>query len=157
MGVFTERQEGLVKSSYEELVQNITHYSIRFFTLILEISPATKDMFSFLRDYDEIPQNNTKLQFHAVKVFEMTCETAIRLREKRAIVADTTLKYLSCIHINKGVIDSHFEVVKEALLKTIKEAVGDKWSEELRNSWEVAYDELAAAIKNAMREGSSST
>jgi len=40
-------------------------------------------------------------------------------------------------------------VVKEALLKTIKEAVGDKWSDELSSAWEVAYDELAAAIKKA--------
>lgn len=47
-------------------------------------------------------------------------------------------------------------MVKEALLKTIKEAVGDKWSEELSNAWEVAYDELAAAIKKAMRESPSS-
>jgi len=41
------------------------------------------------------------------------------------------------------------KVVKEALLKTIKAAVGDKWSDELSRAWEVAYDELAAAIKKA--------
>lgn len=43
-------------------------------------------------------------------------------------------------------------MVKEALLKTIKEAVGDKWSEEMSNAWEVAYDELAIAIKKEMSE-----
>lgn len=41
-------------------------------------------------------------------------------------------------------------MVKEALLKTIKEVVGDKWSDELSNAWEVAYDGLATAIKKAM-------
>lgn len=41
------------------------------------------------------------------------------------------------------------KVVKEALLKTIKEAVGGNWSDELSSAWEVAYDELAAAIKKA--------
>jgi hemoglobin-like flavoprotein len=40
--------------------------------------------------------------------------------------------------------------VKEALLKTIKEAVGDKWSEELSVAWETAYDELAVAIIKEM-------
>ena len=44
------------------------------------------------------------------------------------------------------------QVVKEALLKTIKEAVGDKWSDELSSAWEVAYDELAAAIKKAFQD-----
>ena len=43
-------------------------------------------------------------------------------------------------------------MVKEALLKTIKEAVGDKWSEELSTAWEVAYDALAPTIMNAMRQ-----
>ncbi|KAK7356579.1 hypothetical protein VNO80_15854 [Phaseolus coccineus] len=45
---------------------------------------------------------------------------------------------------------SMLEVVKEALLKTIKEAVGNKRNEELSNAWEIAYDEIAAAIKKAM-------
>ena len=38
---------------------------------ILEIAPAAKDMFSFLRDTDEVPHNNPKLKAHAVKVFKM--------------------------------------------------------------------------------------
>jgi len=42
------------------------------------------------------------------------------------------------------------QVVKEALLKTIKESSGDKWSDELSTAWEVAYDALATAIKKAM-------
>ena len=40
---------------------------------ILEIAPAAKDMFSFLRDTDEVPHNNPKLKAHAVKVFKMVC------------------------------------------------------------------------------------
>lgn len=40
-------------------------------------------------------------------------------------------------------------MVKEALVKTLKEAVGAKWSDELSGAVEVAYDELAAAIKKA--------
>ncbi|KAG8390553.1 hypothetical protein BUALT_Bualt01G0095400 [Buddleja alternifolia] len=70
-------------------------------------------MFSFLKDTDEIPQNNPKLKAHAVKVFKM--------------------------------------VVKEALLRTVKEAMGTKWSEEMNGAWEEAYDQLATAIKDEMR------
>jgi len=43
-----------------------------------------------------------------------------------------------------------FQVVKEALLKTIKEVAGNKWSKELSTAWEVAYDGLATSIKKAM-------
>ncbi|KAH6806392.1 hemoglobin 2 [Perilla frutescens var. frutescens] len=80
---------------------------------ILEIAPAAKNMFSFLKDSDEIPQNNPKLKAHAVKVFKM--------------------------------------VVKEALLRTVKEALGEKCSEETSDAWAEAYDQLATAIKNEMK------
>ncbi|KAL1542351.1 Non-symbiotic hemoglobin 2, variant 2 [Salvia divinorum] len=114
-------------------------------------------MFSFLKDTDEIPQNNPKLKAHAVKVFKMTCESAIQLHEKgEVVVADTTLKWLGSIHLQKGVIDPHFEVVKEALLRTVKEAMGEKCSEETSDAWADAYDHLATAIKNEMKAVASS-
>ncbi|KAL0452048.1 UNVERIFIED_CONTAM: Non-symbiotic hemoglobin 2 [Sesamum latifolium] len=111
-GMMSEKQEALVKESWEVMKHNIPHLSLRFFTLILEIAPAVKNMFSFLRDTDEIPQNNPKLKAHAVKGFKM--------------------------------------VVKEALLRTVKEATGEKWSEEMNGAWAEAYDQLATAIKNEM-------
>ncbi|KAK6137883.1 hypothetical protein DH2020_028373 [Rehmannia glutinosa] len=121
-------------------------------------APAAKNMFSFLKDTDEIPQNNPKLKAHAVKVFKMTCESAIQLHEKgEVVVADTTLKWLGSVHLQNGVIDPHFEVVKEALLRTVKEAIGEKWSEEINGAWEEAYDQLATAIKNEMKPESLQT
>ncbi|KAF8046325.1 hypothetical protein N665_3849s0003, partial [Sinapis alba] len=69
--VFTEKQEALVKESWEILKQDIPKYSLHFFSQILEIAPAAKNMFSFLRDTDEVPHNNPKLKAHAVKVFKM--------------------------------------------------------------------------------------
>ncbi|PIA43562.1 hypothetical protein AQUCO_01900153v1 [Aquilegia coerulea] len=151
--VFTEQQEALVKESWEIMKQNIPELSLQFFTTILEIAPAAKGLFSFLKDTDEVPQNNPKLKAHAVKVFKMTCEAAVQLREKGAVdLPESTLKYLGAVHVKKGVIDPHFEVVKEALLRTIKDGVGEKWSEELCGAWSEAYDQLATAIKTEMKE-----
>ena len=42
--------------------------------------------------------------------------------------------------------------MKEALLRTIKGGVGEKWSEETGSAWNEAYDQLAAAIKAEMKE-----
>ncbi|KAL7109262.1 hypothetical protein ACP275_06G165000 [Erythranthe tilingii] len=152
MGSFSEKQEALVKESWELIKHNIPELSLRFFTLILEIAPAAKNMFSFLKDTDEIPHNNPKLKAHAVKVFKMTCESAIQLHEKgEVVVGETTLKWLGSIHLQKGVIDPHFEVVKEALLRTVQEGTGEKWSEEMNGAWAEAYDHLATAIKNEMK------
>ncbi|KAK9265900.1 hypothetical protein L1049_012453 [Liquidambar formosana] len=66
---FTEKEEPLVKESWEVLKQYIPQQSVHFFTLILEIAPGAKSMFSYLKDSDEIPQNNPKLKAHAVKKY----------------------------------------------------------------------------------------
>lgn len=41
--------------------------------------------------------------------------------------------------------------MKDALLRTIKEAMGDKWSEEMNGAWAQAYDLLAIAIQDEMK------
>lgn len=43
-------------------------------------------------------------------------------------------------------------MVKEALLRTVKEALGEKWSNEMGCAWGEAYNQLAAAIKAEMKE-----
>ena len=44
-------------------------------------------------------------------------------------------------------------MVKEALLRTIKEAIGEeKWSDEMKCAWSEGYDQLAAAMKAEMKE-----
>ncbi|XP_010267328.1 PREDICTED: non-symbiotic hemoglobin 2-like [Nelumbo nucifera] len=153
MSLFTEKQETLVKESWETMKQNTPSAYVSSPPKILEIAPAAKNMFSFLKDSNELPQNNPRLKAHAVKVFKMTCESAVQLREKgEVVVAENTLKNLGSVHLSKGVIDAHFEVVKEALLTTIEEAVGEKWSEEMAGAWGEAFDQLAAAIKAEMKE-----
>nr|QAX32749.1 leghemoglobin [Galega orientalis] len=145
---FSQGQEALVNSSWEAYKQNLPHYSVLFYTFILEKAPAAKGMFSFLKDSNEVPQGNPSLNAHAEKVFGMVRDAAVQLRANGVVVlGDATL---GAVHNQKGVVDPHFLVVKEALLKTIKEVVGDKWSDELSVAWETAYDGLAVAIKKAM-------
>ncbi|PWA78663.1 non-symbiotic hemoglobin 2 [Artemisia annua] len=149
--VFSEKQEELVKQSWELMKEDIADLSIYFFTQTLEIAPRAKALFSFLKDADEIPKNNPKLKAHAIKVFKMTCEAAIQLREKgEVVVSGSTLKYLGSVHVKKGVSAPHFEVVKEALLRTVEKGAGEKWCEEMKGAWSEAYDQLSAAIQAEM-------
>ncbi|GAU42441.1 hypothetical protein TSUD_247830 [Trifolium subterraneum] len=143
---FTDKQEALVNSSFELFKQNPGN-SVLFYTIILEKAPAAKGMFSFLKDSAGV-QDSPKLQAHAGKVFGMVRDSAAQLQTTgKVVLGDDTL---GAVHIQKGVVDPHFVVVKEALLKTIKEVSGGNWSEELNNAWEVAYDGLATAIKASM-------
>ncbi|KAK3147931.1 hypothetical protein QOZ80_3BG0288540 [Eleusine coracana subsp. coracana] len=150
---FSEEQEALVLKSWAIMKKDSANHALRFFLKIFEIAPSAKQMFSFLRDSNVPLEKNPKLKTHAMSVFLMTCEAAAQLRKAGKItVRETTLKRLGASHLKYGVADAHFEVVRFALLETIKEAVpADMWSPEMNNAWAEAYNQLFAAIKMEMK------
>ncbi|KAJ1410431.1 Leghemeoglobin, iron-binding site [Sesbania bispinosa] len=152
---FTEEQEALVVKSWNAMKKNSAELSLKFFAKILEIAPAAKQLFSFLRDSDVPLEQNPKLKPHAMSVFLMTCESAVQLRKAgKVTVRESNLKKLGATHYKYGVVAEHFEVTKFALLETIKEAVPEMWSPAMKNAWGEAYDQLVGAIKSEMKPSS---
>ncbi|KAM7479255.1 hypothetical protein LguiA_027474 [Lonicera macranthoides] len=149
---FTEEHEALVVKSWNSMKKNSGELGLKFFLKIFEIAPSAKKLFTFLKDSDIPAEQNPKLKPHAVTVFVMTCESAVQLRKAgKVVVKESTLKELGATHFKYGVVDEHYEVTKFALLETIKEAVPEMWSAEMREAWAEAYDHLAAAIKLHMK------
>ncbi|BAT94590.1 hypothetical protein LR48_Vigan588s002400 [Vigna angularis] len=144
MVAFSDKQEALVNGAWEAFKADIPKYSVVFYTSILEKAPAAKNLFSFLAN--GVDPSNPKLTGHAEKLFGLVRDSAAQLKANGAVVANAAL---GAVHSQKAVTDAQFLVVKEAFVKTLKEAVGAKWSDELSGAVEVAYDELAAAIKKA--------
>ncbi|ONK74597.1 uncharacterized protein A4U43_C03F8130 [Asparagus officinalis] len=153
---FSEEQEVLVVKSWNAMKKDAAALSMKFFLRVFEIAPSAANLFSFLREDSNVPlENNPKLKKHAMTVFVMTCESAAQLRKAGTVtVRDTTLKKLGASHNKSGVVDEHFEVVRFALLDTIKEAVPEMWGPEMNNAWTLAYDQLAGAIKQEMKPSS---
>ncbi|TXG64474.1 hypothetical protein EZV62_011468 [Acer yangbiense] len=129
---FTEEQEALVVKSWSVMKSNAGELGLKFFFKIFEIAPSAQKLFSFLRDSNVPLEQNPKLKPHAMSVFLMTCESAVQLRKSGKVT-----------------------VAKFALLETIKEAVGEMWSAEMKNAWGEAYDHLVAAIKSQMKPAES--
>ncbi|MDL1354037.1 globin domain-containing protein, partial [Yersinia pestis] len=135
MSSFTEEQEALVLKSWDSMKKNAGEWGLKLFLKIFEIAPSAKKLFSFLKDSNVPLEQNAKLKPHAKSVFVMTCEAAVQLRKAgKVVVRDSTLKKLGAAHFKYGVADEHFEVTKFALLETIKEAVPDMWSVDMKNA-----------------------
>ncbi|XP_014491731.1 non-symbiotic hemoglobin 1 [Vigna radiata var. radiata] len=153
---FTEEQEALVVKSWNVMKKNSGELGLKFFLKIFEIAPSAQKLFSFLRDSTVPLEQNPKLKPHATSVFVMTCDSAVQLRKAgKVTVRESTLKKLGATHFRTGVANEHFEVTKFALLETIKEAVPEMWSPEMKNAWAEAYDQLVDAIKSEMKPPSS--
>ncbi|XP_024955190.2 hemoglobin-2-like [Citrus sinensis] len=152
---FTEEQEALVVKSWNVMKKNAGELGLKFFLRIFEIAPSAQKLFSFLRDSNVPLEQNQKLKPHAMSVFVMTCESAVQLRKAgKVTVRESTLKKLGAVHFKYGVVNEHFEVTKFSLLETIKEAVPEMWSPEMKSAWSEAYDQLVAAIKSEMKPSS---
>lgn len=153
---FSEEQEALVVKSWSAMKKNSSELGLKMFLRIFEIAPSAANLFSFLRDSNVPHAKNPKLKQHAMAVFVMTCESAAQLRKAGTVtMRETTVKKLGASHLNHGVVNEHFEVLRFALLDTIKDAVPEMWSPEMKNAWTVAYDQLVAAIKQEMKPSSS--
>ncbi|KAJ4800822.1 Non-symbiotic hemoglobin [Rhynchospora pubera] len=150
--VITAKQEALVVNSWNEMKDDAPTFALKFFLRLFEIIPSAAKRFAFLRDSTLPLEKNPKLKAHAMGVFVMTCEAATQLRKtgKVDVGANTSVQHLASVHFKAGIADVHFEVLKFALLETIKEAVPYLWSEELKEAWSESYDHLVLAIKNEM-------
>ncbi|KAJ3697601.1 hypothetical protein LUZ61_001306 [Rhynchospora tenuis] len=149
---YTKEEESLVVESWDIIKQDAANLGLKFFMRIFEIAPSSSGLFSFLRNSDVPIAQNPKLKRHAMTVFSMTCDSAVQLqRIGKVIVRDTTVRKLGATHLKAGVSNEHFEVMKYALLETIKEAVPHMWSDNMREAWGKAYDKLVAAIKIEMK------
>nr|CAD1841397.1 unnamed protein product [Ananas comosus var. bracteatus] len=166
---FSEEQEALVVNSWNVMKKDAASISLKFFLKIFEIAPSARQLFSFLRDSDVPLDKNPKLKampcpfsswlllyvddrIELLYYGPLTCESAVQLRKSGEVtVRETTLKKLGSTHSKAGVADEHFEVVRFALLETIKEAVPDMWTEEMKKAWEEAFDQVAEAIKEEMK------
>ncbi|ONK64883.1 uncharacterized protein A4U43_C07F31000 [Asparagus officinalis] len=152
---FSEEQEALVVESWKVMKKDAASLGLKLFLRVFEIAPSTAKLFPFLRDSNVPLEKNPKLKQHAMYVFIMTCDSAAQLRKEGEVtVKDTTLKKLGASHSKYGVLNEHFEVLRFALLDTIKDAVPDMWGPEMKSAWTEAYNQLVAAIKQEMRRSS---
>lgn len=70
-------------------------------------------------------------------------------RSKKIKIADD---HADTQNIHKTIYEyGLLQVTRYALLETIKGAVPEMWSEEMKNAWAEAYDQLVAAIKTEMK------
>lgn len=58
-----------------------------------------------------------------------------------------TLEQLGARHVGYGVRDEHYAVVGAALLSTLEDALGDGFTEAVREAWATTYGTLAGAMQ----------
>ena len=136
MGTMIPARRQLVSASWKSLAPNGPAVGAIFYRRLFEIDPNLRSMFSAVTMDDQIHKLVTMLDLviHWLDLPERLVPVLKKLGEQ---------------HATYGVKDEHYEKVGAALLGTLEEGLGDKFTPELRGAWTEAF----LLISSLMRRG----
>lgn len=135
-------QKILVKETWQNVAPMADAAARLFYDRLFEIDPTTRPLF----DAVNLAEQRRKL------IQALT--TVVRgLDHPEAIVP--TLADLGRRHARYGVTDGHYETVGAALLWTLEQGLGSRWTPEVKAAWSGAYALLAGVMRAAASEPAS--
>lgn len=113
-----------------------------FYQRVFSQAPAALEMFSF-KDNDNMYESES-FKRHARGVVMTVGRAVAGLRDLDTIAP--SLVALGAGHNKYGVKPEHYPIIGEALLNTIEQGVGEKFTPAVRKAWETTYGIIADAM-----------
>mmetsp|Transcript_139084 Transcript_139084/g.242001 ORF Transcript_139084/g.242001 Transcript_139084/m.242001 type:complete len:177 (+) Transcript_139084:95-625(+) len=118
---------------------------VLLFKNIFEIAPEALQLFSFRNEKDLY--ESPALIKHATKVV-LTVDTAVKmLRQLEALVP--VLEGLALKHVGYGVLPPHYDVVGQALIKTLGAGLGAGFTKQVERAWLKVWKLIASTMIGA--------
>eukprot|EP00440_Ansanella_granifera_P026274 gb/GFBE01028535.1/.p1 GENE.gb/GFBE01028535.1/~~gb/GFBE01028535.1/.p1 ORF type:complete len:175 (+),score=49.02 gb/GFBE01028535.1/:1-525(+) len=114
------------------------------FMNIFKIAPGAVDLFPFAKCDPNMWGPGSRLEAHVIKVVETTATAVSLLKDLPTLVP--VLQGLGLKHVGYNVKPEHYDVVGQALIAALATALGDKFTEPVKN----AYLKVWTIIKNTM-------
>ena len=133
------RSVSLVQQSFETVAGLGEKVAEIFYGELFEIDPSLRKMFK-----GDMAEQRRKL-LAALALVVRSLHAPEKIIEP--------VKKLAVKHVGYGVEPVHYTYVGNALLRTLKKGLGDKFTPELRDAWVEAYATLAEIMKEAAYGG----
>jgi hemoglobin-like flavoprotein len=131
-------QRELVRSTFERL-RPIPHSAgLKFYGRLFALEPALRPLFG------------GSLENQATMFVTALNMVVLELVEQGFV--PPSVRELGARHEAYGVEDRFYDTFREALLWTLGELLGERFTPEVREAWSGAYESLAAAMKESAAE-----
>jgi hemoglobin-like flavoprotein len=139
-------QEGLnqVLESWghiKALDESLETQGVILFKHIFTIAPAALQLFKSFKDEPNMYEF-PRMRRHAAGVLKGVEQALLDFAGFKA-----TLNAIGAKHVPRGVQIPHFAIVKQALVKTLQDALGDNLTPELTGYWATCFDMIAAEMQ----------
>lgn len=104
---------------------------------------ANKFYDNLFRDYPEVEPLFAKNDREAMQKKLLVSLVLIVENIRNMETLQSALKSLGARHYEVGTLEKHYPMVGDALLKTFKSFLGEKWTAEMEESWLAAYNEIS--------------
>ncbi len=133
----TPEQVKLVQESFKLVAPIADTAADIFYDRLFATAPQVRAMF---------PQD---MKDQKKKLMQMIGTAVANLHQVDKI-ADAVAK-LGARHVKYGVKDEHYDIVGAALLFTLKQGLGDKFTPDIESAWTATYGLLAGVMKDAAK------
>jgi len=134
----------LVQTSWQQIEDAGVTYEVAggiLFRHIFRIAPQALPLFSFGKapdaKVDDALFESAALRTHSAKVVATVAGAVKKLGQLEELAP--VLAALGTKHVEYGVIPAHYEVVGEALIATLKDALGEAFTPEVKAAWVAVY------------------
>jgi hemoglobin-like flavoprotein len=133
--IMTPQQITLIQNSWTEVVPISETAAGLFYQRLFALDPSVRPMFK-----GDMREQGLKL----MKMLGMIVNGLTRLDELVPAAQDLARR-----HVGYGVQPAHYDTVGAALLWTLEQGLGSKFSDDLKSAWAAAYGTLANVMKEA--------
>jgi hemoglobin-like flavoprotein len=133
----TPKQIELVKASFAEVAPIQEAAAALFYGRLFELDPNLRPLFK------------SDLKDQGRKLMSMLAGAVAGLELPERLIP--TLRALAQRHVGYGVREEHYAVVGAALIWTLKQGLGGRFTDDVRQAWESAYALVASTMQDAAR------
>ena len=128
-------QQGLVRTTFASLAVMPEVAGALFYERLFEANPSFRPLFK------------SDMRIQGVKLMAMLAMVVYNLPGPGRVLP--AICDLAVRHVEYGVKLADYDAMREALLWTLEQALGEDFTPAVREAWMVCYDELAGEMKAA--------
>jgi nitric oxide dioxygenase len=134
-GFLSPNQVELVKSSFELLRLQGDSVIVRFYETLFDTAPQVRTLFS-----NDV-ERQARMFLQSLNVIVHSLSTMER--------AAPVLTRLGVKHRGYGVMPEYYDLVGGALIETLQETLGEKFTNEVREAWIAAYQLISTIMRSS--------
>ncbi len=155
-GCCLPRMDTLLSCKIRRNLSNMHHHNLTlgnlYFDRLFELEPEAKAIFGFDKNADVMSELSKAPRFikHA-KYFIQMIDKALGMLGPDIELLTEILLDLGAKHVGYGVKPEYFPSMGRALIHSVKEQLGDKFSEEMKDAWVEVYGALSYDMIRAQK------